>query len=166
MGQGRPYSLSRSDTGHVPESRSSTGNNRISGSRHSMRSIEFPSSYCLLWTNQVMMRRRRRRRRKRRRMDGWMDWLIDWLIDWLMNEWILDSGAGDENWRMAYTGQATSVPLRMLLYSATDDDDNDEYACRVTSRNHYGWSAPSDVLMFNADDALTPGKLSTVSGQP
>ena len=87
MGQGRPYSLSRSDTGHVPESRSSTGNNRISGSRHSMRSIEFPSSYCLLWTNQVMMMRRRRRRRKRRRMDGWMDGLIDWLIDWWMNEY-------------------------------------------------------------------------------
>jgi len=70
---------------------------------------------------------------------------------------------GEWKWRTAYRGEATSVPLRQLLQSADDDDGGgDEYACRVTSYNNYGWGTPSDVLTFNRVDA---GKLLTISGQ-
>ena len=75
---------------------------------------------------------------------------------------------GGAQWRPAYHGHVTSLPLRQLLQSADDElDDNEhvEYACRVTSRNSYGWAAPSEILVFSHKDAFTPAKLTTNSGQ-
>jgi len=67
-----------------------------------------------------------------------------------------------------YNGLACSVALRLLLQPSDDvdhDKDGDEYACRVTSQNNYGWSTPSDILMFNHEDAFTSDKLATTDGQ-
>jgi len=71
---------------------------------------------------------------------------------------------GEWKWRTAYRGQATSLPLRQLLQSADDDGgggDGDEYACRVTSYNEYGWGTPSSILTFSFAHA---SNLSTISG--
>jgi len=79
----------------------------------------------------------------------------------------LDEG----QWRTAYIGDATSLPLRLLLQSPDDDDDDaaadddDEYACRVTSQNNYGWGPPSDILTVNHNGDVTSDRYTTVTSQ-
>ena len=96
------------------------------------------------------------------------------------NECLVNRRLSESLWRTAYTGQADSVTLRQLLLAydetkaaaaAADDDDDDEeddkyanYACRVTSHNNYGHSAPSDILVFNHSDVFTSAKHTTISG--
>jgi len=73
---------------------------------------------------------------------------------------MIDRRVGELKWRTVYYGEATSVSARQLLRSA-DANEDDEYACCVTSRNEYGWSEPSDVLVLSREDAR---KLAATSG--
>jgi len=84
-----------------------------------------------------------------------------------MNERLTDRRQGEAQWRTAYNGHASSVALRLLLLllQPSNDVDVDEYACRVTSQNNYGWGTPSDILMFNHKDAFTSDQLAPTDGQ-